>query len=80
MFKTKHDTDHARPLTGSPRGWLIFGPITGQDIVAGQSRRFRHGGANIINSKFDETRRCTSPKCFFGHYFIAGHLLGPTSL
>ena len=30
IFKTKCDTAHARPITGSPHDWLIFGPTTGQ--------------------------------------------------
>ena len=63
IFKTKFDTAHARPTTGSPQDWLIFGPTTGQNTVPGQSHRFGHGGASIINSKCDETHRCNSKKC-----------------
>ena len=64
IFKTKCDTAHARPITGSPHDWLIFGPTTGQNMVPGQSHRFGHGDVSIINSKCDnETHRCTSQKC-----------------
>jgi hypothetical protein len=80
-FKTKHDTAHARPLAGSPRYWLIFGSIAGQNIVPGQQpHRFGHGDVMTLHIQNSMGLTGAPAFCFFGHDFIAGHLLGPTSL
>ena len=63
MFKFKMRYDSRKTNHREPRDW-IFGPITGQNAVPGQSHRFGHGDVNIRNYKCDETHRRTSQKCF----------------
>ena len=43
-----------------PRDW-IFGPITGQNAVPGQSRRFGHGDVNIMIEIINAMRPIGAP-------------------